>query len=101
MEKTERRFVVDYKFDWKYTVTLAQMRKDLDAMEKLGVTDIEIDANSFYDSSILEIVPISCRMETDEELKLRLDKVERENEAVRQRELGQWQRLQLKYGKKG
>jgi len=79
MKKQKRAFKVNYSLDWVYGVTLEQLREDIDAIEKLGATriDITID-NEYYGSDYLGIQAVSLREETDEEcLKREKDEKER------------------------
>lgn len=98
MEKQVRQFEVSYQLDWDYGVEIGQIRKDLDELEKLGATHIEIEASVYFDSARLEIKAISERLETDEEFEQRKKVNEIRQEEIRQNELKQLEQLKSKYG---
>jgi hypothetical protein len=68
MQKQVRRFKVDYSLDWEYGVEISKLRADLDAIEALGATHVEIESRTSYDCTYVNIEPISERLETDEEI---------------------------------
>lgn len=79
-------------------IEISQIRKDLDELEKLGATHVEIEASVYYDSGRLEINAISERIETDEEFEQRKKEIEFRQEQIRQNELKQLELLKTKYG---
>ena len=99
MEKQVRNFKIDYSLDWTYGVEISKIRADLDAVEKLGATHIEIEHGVSYDCSYVEIDAISNRLETDEECKARIDEMTKRQEEIKRRELEQLEKLKLKYGR--
>ncbi|MCK9416002.1 hypothetical protein M0Q97_05015 [Candidatus Dojkabacteria bacterium] len=98
MKKEVRQFKVNYLLEWGYGVEISQIRKDLDELEKLGATHVEIEASVYYDSATLEINAISERIETDEEFEQRKKEIEFRQEQIRQNELKQLEQLKSKYG---
>ena len=98
MEKEVRRFKVDYSLDWEYGVEVSKLRADLDAIEALGATHVEIESNISYDCSYVTIEPISEHLETDEEFKERVEEVEKRQSEIKRRELEQLEKLKSKYG---
>jgi len=98
MEKEIRRFKVDYSLDWEYGVEISKLRADLDAIEALGATHVEIESCISYDCSYLIIEPVSKRLETDEEFKARAEEVEKRQSEIKRRELEQLEKLKAKYG---
>lgn len=98
MEKQIRDFKVSYSLDWQYGVAISKIREDLDELEKLGVTHIEIEIQSEYGSSYVKIEPISKRIETDEEYNKRIGDIEKRNEDQKRRDLEQLAKLKSKYG---
>ena len=98
MEKKVRRFKIDYSLDWIYGVEIKKLREDLEVIEKLGATHVEIEHGICYDCSYVKIDAIAERLETDEECKARVDEVNRRKEEAKRRELEQLERLKLKYG---
>ena len=98
MEKEVRRFKVDYSLDWEYSVEISKIRADLDAIEALGATHVEIESSIMYDCAEITIEPISERLETDEEFKARVEEVEKRQSEIKRRELEQLEKLKSKYG---
>lgn len=98
MKKQIRRFKVPFNFDWTYGVEIKKLREDLDQLEKLGVTTIEIEAEESYGSSSVTIEAFVNRLETDEELKSRINEENRREEEQKSRELQELERLKTKYG---
>jgi hypothetical protein len=98
MEKQVRRFKVDFDFNWTYGVEIKKLKEDLDMLEKLGVTEIEIEAEEIYGSTSVKIEAFINRIETDEECKARVDKENQRQEEIKRRELEQLEKLKSKYG---
>lgn len=98
MKKTTRSFDVDYHLDWSYSVTIEQIKKDIEELEKLGATRVEIGIYDDHGDSYLDIKAISERVETDEEYQERVDEVKRRKEYEKHRELEELKRLKDKYG---
>ena len=42
MKKQVKQFDVDFNFDWTYGIKISELRADLDELEKLGATHIDI-----------------------------------------------------------
>ena len=72
MEKQIRKFKVNFDFDWTYGVQIKKLKEDLETLEKLGVTEIEIEAEDNWGSPSVTIEAFAERLETDEEFKERL-----------------------------
>ena len=98
MQKEVRRFKVHFNFDWAYGVKIKKLREDLDELEKLGVTEIEIEAEENYGNTSVTIEAFINRVETDEEFKVRVNEFNRREEEVKRRELQQLEQLKSKYG---
>lgn len=98
MEKQVKQFDVDFNFDWTYGIKISKLRADLDELEKLGATHIDIKASVFYDSSELTIEAKCERLETDEEFEKRVNKIKQREALEKQRELNELNRLRQKYG---
>ena len=98
MEKEERDFKLEYQLDWTYGVEISKLKSDIEALEKLGATHVEIEHGINYDCSYVEIGAICRRIETDEEFEQRKKEVEARQEQNKQRELKQLQELKTKYG---
>lgn len=97
MEKQERNFKINYQLDWTYGVSIKQLKKDIEEIEKLGATHVNIEHGIDYDCSYVEIDAICRRIETDEEFEQRKKEVEARLEKYRQQELKQLADLKAKY----
>lgn len=98
MNKQIRDFKVNYPIDdWKSEIEISKMKQDLENLEKLGATHIEIDPPE-YDSSFVEINVISRRIETDEEYNERMKKIDAENEHQKEMDLYLLEKIKTKYG---
>lgn len=96
-KKQIKKVEVPFRFGWAYGVELKRLREDLDALEKLGVTEIYIDVVESYDGASIEVKAFAERLETDEEYRARVNAVKRMKQEQRQRELEQLERLKAKY----
>ncbi len=95
--KQIRRFEIDYHLEWEYGVTIKQIRYDLDQIERLGATHVDIEAETHWDQSIVTIEAHAEREETDEEYKNRIRKEELKNKEIEKRERTQLKKLKEKY----
>lgn len=99
MKKIVRNFTVEKDLDWNYGIKIEKLRAELDRLEKLGATDIEIEPTESYGSMYVEITAYANRMETDEECKERTGKEQARKDDIARRELEQLRKLQEKYKK--
>ncbi len=99
IEKLKKQFKVDYSLDWEYGIEITKLREDLDALEKLGATHIDIEPYNSYDCAYVEIEAKCERFETDQEFENRVAELKRREQAIKNRELEQLEKLKLKYGK--
>ena len=100
MEKIEITAKVNYYFDWSYKTRISKIREDLDALEKLGATYINIDPVSAYGEAHVEMTSFCQRFETDQEYEDRLELKEKLSESNKQKELDTLARLKAKYDNK-
>jgi len=98
MEKQEQEFKLNYTLDWTYGVSIEQLKKDIEELEKIGATHVNIEHGISYDCSYVEIDAICRRIETDEEFEQRKKEFETRQEQYRQRDLRQLADLKAKYG---
>jgi 2-methylisocitrate lyase-like PEP mutase family enzyme len=98
MEKQEQDFKLDYSLDWTDGVSIEQLKKDIEELEKLGATHVNIEHGISYDCIYVEIDAICRRIETDEEFEQRKKEFEARQEQYKQRELQQLADLKAKYG---
>ena len=98
MKKQVRRFEVKFDFDWEYGVEISKLREDLDTLEKLGATHVDIEPYVNYDCASVSFNGYVDREETNEEyLKRTTEQLDREN-ITKQRDLLELKRLKEKYG---
>lgn len=88
---------IDYDLDWKSGASIEKIRKDLDVIEKIGATRVEIDYGTAYGDAYLCIDPIIERLETDEEYGLRTEKEQVRQESIKEIELRTLRELKAKY----
>ena len=67
MEKIIIDSRLDYCLNWEYGIEISKLKKDIEEIEKLGATHVNIDSAIIYDDSYVIIDPICRRLETDEE----------------------------------
>jgi len=91
-----KRFDSGCYLDWSYR-TIDEIRKDLDRLELLGVTGVEIEVEESYGSTRVKFQPFVLREETDEELAGRLAEQQAREESKRAFELRQLEILKQKY----
>ena len=48
MKSRKKEFKIDFDFEWEYGVEINKLRDDLDELEKLGATNINIKADIYY-----------------------------------------------------
>ena len=76
MEKRIKRFEVNYGLNWLDGVEISKIKADIEELEKLGATYVEIDIAYSYGDTYIEIIATSKRLETDEECQLRIKEEE-------------------------
>ena len=99
-KKQIRNFTVPFNFNWSYGVSIDQIREDLDKLEKLGVTEIDIEAYDDYGDASIIISAISKREETNLEQQERLNIEKIRLDKQKKYELQQLKLLQDKYKNK-
>lgn len=99
MEKEEIDIEVNYDLEWLYGAELSQIKKDVEELEKLGVTHVNIDYVTSYDVTYIITNPIIRRLETDEEFNKRKEEQELMKLVQKQKELKILAELKAKYEK--
>jgi hypothetical protein len=97
MSKKTKIFKIDHKFNWSYC-TISDIRKDLDILEKLGTTDIEIDYHDEYGSTCIDFTAKCIREETDKEVEDRILAEKERYEKNKAFDLEMIKTLQKKHG---
>ena len=95
MKKRSKRIVLNYFLDWTYGIEISKLRFDLDEVEKLGATHIDIES---WEGGGVEITARYDRLETDDEISKRVTKEREKADNLRARELREFKRLKEKYG---
>jgi len=88
---------VVFPFEWAYGVTLEKIKEDIIKLEKLGVTEIDIEADDNWGSPCVNINAFVHRLETDSEFEIRLMKENEQEEKLKEWELKQLESLKSKY----
>lgn len=99
MEKRNIEIKIQEYLSWTYGVKISQIREDLDRVEKLGATHINIEYGEAYDTSYCDITAVQVRIETDEECQERIKKDLLYKQRAITRDLEDLKRLKLKYEK--
>ena len=100
MSKKQKREVsipIELYLDWTYRVTISKLREDLDTLENLGATDVEINATDEWGYPSISIKAFQRRLETDEELQQRVNNETAKETQQRARELETLRILKEKY----
>jgi hypothetical protein len=96
-EKIIKQFPVNYDLQWTYGVSIADIRRDLDIIEAMGATHVDIESYESYGSVTININVKAEREETDEEFRERLESEERNRKRREEQELAQLETLMAKY----
>lgn len=97
MEKQIKKFKVPYHLDWTYGVSIEEIRKDLDELEKLGVKQINIESVDYYGSLSVLIEAYTEREETDLEYENRINEERVIQEKIKVLELKKLEELKRRY----
>jgi hypothetical protein len=100
MSKKQKREVsipIELYLDWTYGITISKLREDLDTLEKLGATDVNIEVDNTWDYPSIYIKAFQCRLETDEEFQQRVAEETAKEAQQRANELETLRRLKEKY----
>jgi hypothetical protein len=88
---------ISFNFDWTYGVELTKIKKDIEELEKLGVTHLDIEAYESYGCASIEIEAINERFETDLEVAKRISDQEEMVQIGKQNALAQIERLKREH----
>ena len=99
MESNEKKLISApiCSLHWTFGVEISKIREDLDMIEKLGATHININYGPWEDEAYCDIDAVCQRLETDEECARRLAEIQQWEDARTQRELDQLKNLRAKY----
>jgi hypothetical protein len=92
-----KTFGVGYAFNWEYSPSIDKIRKDLDEIEKLGGTHVDVDTYDEYGETYISFAALSKRTETQDEFDERTAKNQEAKAAFKDRELAQLKKLKAKY----
>ena len=96
-EKQVKRVKIDCRIDWEGYFAIEELRKDLDKLEKLGATHVDIGIYDGHCSPRLEVDSYNEMLETDKEFQQRIEnqKMIREHSKLEEFEL--FKKLKQKY----
>lgn len=97
MKKQVKKIYVDFNFNWDCGIEISKLRADLDELEKLGATHIDMEANINWDCPELNIKAKYERLETDQEFEERVNKIKQQEVIRKHIELNELDRLKKKY----
>ena len=97
MDKMIRKFELDHSLNWDNGIEISKMKKDIEELEKMGATHIDMGVDYEYGHPYFEIKVLSNRLETDEEYKKRIKDQNEKLEIIKKRELAQLEKLKKKY----
>jgi hypothetical protein len=95
--KEFKRFNVPFNFSWAYGISIKDLRNDLDKLEKLGATDVDIEAYERYGDAEISIHAYSVRLETEEEFQKRIEDQKKIEEGLKAKELDMYNAIKAKY----
>jgi hypothetical protein len=88
---------ISFNFDWTYGVELSKFKKDIEELEKLGVTHLDIQVCESYGCASISIEAINESFETDLEVSKRVSDQEERVKRGKQNALEQIERLKKEY----
>jgi vacuolar-type H+-ATPase subunit I/STV1 len=96
-QKREVSIPIEMYLDWTCGITISKLREDLDALEKLGATDVEINATDDWGYPSVSMKAFQRRLETDEEFQQRVEDETAKETQQRARDLETLRILKEKY----
>ena len=99
MEKQIKQIEVRYPLVWNGLTEISEIKKDLEEINKMGATHVEIEAFEEWGDTYIKTRAICEREETDEEFEGRKFQEKLKAEREQQRELALLNELKLKYEK--
>ena len=97
MNKKEKKVEFNFPLRWEWGISIEEVRENLDAVEKLGATHIEIEKEEDFGSTSIYVKAYTIQLETDEEYAARMKMLNDMAEAKRLAELAQLEELKKKY----
>ena len=89
--------IIRHHIGWEYEVPLSLIKEDIEELEKLGVTHLNIEIETHYEDSEIVITPLKQREETELEMKARIEKEQNEVSVEKQRAIEQIEALKQKF----
>ena len=93
----EIRVKIESDLCWTYGISIEQIKKDIERLEKLGVDEIYIETEDYYGSPSISCNAYQTRLETKEEYETRLLKEKQEYEERKARDLATLEKLKNLY----
>ncbi len=97
MEKQKRLFRSGHILEWINLVSIKQLKKDIDDIEKLGATHIDISCGISYEAPFVTIEAVCERYETEEEIESRIKAAERLKDLAKEQDLKRFEEIKNKY----
>jgi hypothetical protein len=99
MEKQIKHIDIPYSLEWMYNGEISKIKKDIEELEKLGATHVDITTHYEYGDTFIEINACIKRLENDKEFTERQEKIKEKNCKIEQDEKNLFMYLKSKYEK--
>lgn len=73
MGKQNIKAKIHFDFNWTYGIEIKKLKEDLNKLEKLGVSEINIQPYESHGGIFVSIEAFVNRIETDDEYKIRIN----------------------------
>ena len=90
--------IIDYPFDWEFGTKIEDVKDDIEKMEDLGATHIEIEMFEKWGDTYIKFIAYKRRFETDEEEQKRELNELMLKEAKEKEEFELYKKLHQKFG---
>ncbi len=97
MKKQNIRVEIPYTFSWSWGVSTEQIKKDIEALEKLGADEICIEPEDYYGSLSINYKDYVTRPETLVEARKRIEEENYRKQTQRERDLATLKQLKELY----
>lgn len=97
MKKQNIRVEIPYSFSWSYGAPMEQVKKDIEALEKLGADEICIESEDYYGSISISFKAYVTRLETLVEARKRIEEENYRKQTQRERDLATLKQLKELY----
>lgn len=98
MKKIKIEAKIKYDYCWEYENEIDLVIEDLNKMKELGATHISIETEESWGCATITFESHCERMETNEEAKERLDKIQSRKNATKMNDLNTIELLKKRHG---